>query len=239
VTQPIIRIVDLWKDYSGDGTFSPALRGTNLEIKSGEIVALFGKSGSGKSTLFNLIAGLDRPTQGRIEVDGQDLVALGEKGRTGLRRLRLGFVFQFFNLLPTLTAFENVFLSLELADRPDPVVALTALKEVGLQSKEHRYPHELSRRGTAACRRHGYGLAHSSSLPTSQPENSTTAGDKFRPADPAMSKSRTACSWHPQPSPVSPPVSSKWWTASLLKRFGRVQTLRSRPSLVTCRESSV
>lgn len=144
MAQPIIRIVDLWKDYSGDGTFPPALRGTNLEIKSGEIVALFGKSGSGKSTLFNLIAGLDRPTRGRIEVDGQDLVALGEKGRTGLRRSRLGFVFQFFNLLPTLTAFENTFLSLELADRPDPVVALTALKEVGLQGKEHRYPHELS-----------------------------------------------------------------------------------------------
>ena len=144
MVQPIIRIVDLWKDYGGDGTFSPALRGTNLEIKPGEIVALFGKSGSGKTTLLNLIAGLDHPTRGRIEVDGQDLVALGEKGRTGLRRSRLGFVFQFFNLLPTLTAFENTFLSLELADRPDPVVALTALKEVGLQGKEHRYPHELS-----------------------------------------------------------------------------------------------
>ncbi len=140
----MIRIVDLWKGYSLDGTHTPALRGTNLEIGAGEIVALFGRSGSGKSTLFNLIAGLDRPTRGRIEVEGQDLESLGEKGRTLLRRKRLGFVFQFFNLLPTLTAFENVFLSLELADRPDPEVAREALGEVGLQGKEYRYPHELS-----------------------------------------------------------------------------------------------
>jgi len=144
MADPIIRVVDLWKHYRTDGSDTPALRGTNLEIGTGEIVALFGKSGSGKSTLFNLIAGLDRPTKGRIEVDGQDLEALGETGRTNLRRARIGFVFQFFNLLPTLTAFENVFLSLELADRPDPQPALLALQEVGLQGKEHRYPHELS-----------------------------------------------------------------------------------------------
>ena len=84
------------------------------------MVALYGKSGSGKTTLLNLLAGLDRPTRGRVEVEGQDLEALGEEGRTRLRRERLGFVFQFFNLLPTLTAFENVFLSLELAGKPDP-----------------------------------------------------------------------------------------------------------------------
>jgi putative ABC transport system ATP-binding protein len=142
--EPVIRITDLWKSYTSDGTENAALRGTHLEIRTGEIVALFGKSGSGKSTLFNLIAGLDRPTKGRIEIDGQDLEQLGEKGRTHLRRSRLGFVFQFFNLLPTLTALENVFLSLELANRPDPAAAQAALEEVGLQGKEHRYPHELS-----------------------------------------------------------------------------------------------
>jgi len=142
--EPVIRIIDLWKSYASDGTENAALRGTHLEIRTGEIVALFGKSGSGKSTLFNLLAGLDRPTKGRIEVEGQDLEQLGEKGRTNLRRARLGFVFQFFNLLPTLTAFENVFLSLELANRPDPATALAALGEVGLQGKEQRYPHELS-----------------------------------------------------------------------------------------------
>ncbi len=144
MTQTVIRIVDLWKDYGNDGSHVPALQGTHVEIKAGEIVALFGKSGSGKTTLFNLIAGLDRPTRGRIEVEGQDLETLGETGRTHLRRHRIGFVFQFFNLLPTLTVFENVFLSLELADNHRPDAALKALREVGLEGKEHRYPHELS-----------------------------------------------------------------------------------------------
>ena len=142
--QSIIRVVDLWKDYADDLANAPALRGSSLEIGAGEIVALYGKSGSGKSTLFNLIAGLDHPTKGRIEVEGQDLELLGEKGRTNLRRFRLGFVFQFFNLLPTLTAFENVFLSLELVGKPDAEAAGNALKEVGLARKEHRYPNELS-----------------------------------------------------------------------------------------------
>lgn len=144
MSETTIRVVDLWKDYGNDRTETPALRGTTIEIKKGEIVALFGKSGSGKSTLFNLIAGLDRPTKGRIEVDGQDLEALGEKGRTTLRRKKLGFIFQFFNLLPTLTVFENVFLSLELANKPEPEAALKALREVGLEGKEQRFPNELS-----------------------------------------------------------------------------------------------
>ena len=140
MAEPVIRIIDLWKHYGGDESEAPALRGTTLELKKGEIVALFGKSGSGKSTLFNLIAGLDRPTKGRIEINGQDLENLGEKGRTTLRRMKLGFIFQFFNLLPTLTAFENVYLSLELANRSQPDIALSALKEVGLEGKEQRFP---------------------------------------------------------------------------------------------------
>lgn len=144
MSEIIIRAIDLWKGYKVDGSVAPALRGTNLEIRRGEIVALFGKSGSGKSTLFNLIAGLDHPTKGRIEVDGQDLEGLGDRGRTNFRRLKLGFIFQFFNLLPTLTAFENVFLSLELANQPKPDLALKVLKEVGLEGKEHRFPNELS-----------------------------------------------------------------------------------------------
>jgi len=144
MADPVIRIIDLWKNYGENGSGVPALRGTNIEIKKGEIVALFGKSGSGKSTLFNLIAGLDRPTKGRIEIEGQDLEVLGEKGRTTLRRMKLGFVFQFFNLLPTLTVFENVFLSLELANRSEPEAALKALEEVGLEGKEQRFPNELS-----------------------------------------------------------------------------------------------
>jgi putative ABC transport system ATP-binding protein len=144
MAEPIIRIIDLWKNYGEDGSGAPALRGTNLVIQKGEIVALLGKSGSGKSTLFNLIAGIDRPTQGRIEVENRDLEDLGEHGRTLLRRMKLGFIFQFFNLLPTLTAFENVYLSLELANRPKPELAFKALKEVGLEGKEERFPNQLS-----------------------------------------------------------------------------------------------
>jgi len=108
MSEPIIRVTDLWKNYEVDGAGVAALRGTYLEIRRGERVALLAKSGSGKSTLFNLIAGLDRPTKGRIEIEGQDLEALGDKGRTTLRRTKIGFIFQFFNLLPTLTVFENV-----------------------------------------------------------------------------------------------------------------------------------
>ncbi|MGD0232766.1 MAG: ABC transporter ATP-binding protein [Syntrophorhabdales bacterium] len=141
----MIRVIDVWKRYTQDGREEmSALRGATMEIAPGEIIALFGKSGCGKTTLLNLLAGLDHPTKGTIEVDGRDLRLLGEKGLTHLRRLRLGFVFQFFNLLPTLTAFENVFLSLELMGAPDGGRAVEALAEVGLAGKEGRYPYELS-----------------------------------------------------------------------------------------------
>lgn len=142
---PLIQAFDLWKQYDRtDQPDSAALRGANLDIKGGEIIALYGKSGSGKTTLLNILAGLDRPTRGRISIEGNDLESMGEKGKTALRRCRLGFVFQFFNLLPTLTAFENVFLALELAGRPDPAPALQALESVDLKGKGNRYPHELS-----------------------------------------------------------------------------------------------
>jgi putative ABC transport system ATP-binding protein len=141
----VIRIVDLWKQYEpNEQPQAAALRGTSLDIRAGEVVALYGKSGSGKTTLFNIIAGLDRPTKGSVWVEGNHLETLGEEGRTRLRRQRLGFVFQFFNLLPTLTAFENVFLSLELAGKPSPEAAEKALQAVGLDGKGGRYPHELS-----------------------------------------------------------------------------------------------
>jgi putative ABC transport system ATP-binding protein len=141
----VIEIVDVWKRYEEVGhDGADALRGTNLTIEAGELIALYGKSGSGKTTLLNLLAGLDHPTKGIIEVEGQNLESLGEKGRTQLRRQRLGFVFQFFNLLPTLTAFENVFLSLELAGKPSRDAVHTAFKAVGLEGKEGRFPHQLS-----------------------------------------------------------------------------------------------
>ncbi len=144
-TSPVVRVVDLWKEYREDGqVVTQALRGASLEVAPGEVIALFGRSGSGKTTLLNMLAGLDRPTRGRIEIGGRNLEDLGEAGRTELRRSRLSFVFQFFNLLPTLTAFENVYLALELAGRLDPGAARAALEKVGLQGKEGRYPHELS-----------------------------------------------------------------------------------------------
>jgi putative ABC transport system ATP-binding protein len=140
-----IHVSDLWKQYDrNDQPDSAALRGANLDVKGGEIIALYGQSGSGKTTLLNILAGLDRPTSGCVSIEGNDLEAMGEKGKTVLRRNRLGFVFQFFNLLPTLTAFENVYLSLELAGRPDRELALEALDSVALKTKEKRYPHELS-----------------------------------------------------------------------------------------------
>lgn len=142
--KPVIKVIDLWKQYGDEGQNGIALRGANLEVRPGEVIALFGKSGSGKTTLLNLIAGLDRPTKGVIEVEGHNLEDLGEKGRTELRRQRLGFVFQFFNLLPTLTAFENVYLSLELIGNPDRTAADDALSAVGLDGKGSRYPYELS-----------------------------------------------------------------------------------------------
>jgi putative ABC transport system ATP-binding protein len=142
---PVIRVVDLWKTYSKEGQENiAALRGTCLEVQGGETVALYGKSGSGKTTLLNLLAGIDRPTRGQVEVDGQDLRTLGEEGRTRLRRRRIGFIFQFFNLLPTLTVLENVFLSLELTGKKNPGAAHKALQSVGLEGKEGRFPHELS-----------------------------------------------------------------------------------------------
>jgi len=141
----VLRVTDVWKDYAeAGGAPCAALRGTTFGVEAGQVVALHGRSGSGKTTLLNLLAGLDRPTRGTVEVEGQDLATLGEKGRTRLRRARLGFVFQFFNLLPTLTALENVLLSLELLGRPDPGPARAALGAVGLEGKGARFPHELS-----------------------------------------------------------------------------------------------
>ncbi|SEM40809.1 putative ABC transport system ATP-binding protein [Syntrophus gentianae] len=144
MSSPVIRVVDLWKIYEDGTEGSTALRGTSMEITRGEVLALLGKSGSGKTTLLNLLAGLDRPSRGFIEVEGKNLQNLGDKGRTLLRRRRLGFIFQFFNLLPTLTAFENVYLALELAGKGTPAQVFAVLAEVGLKGKEKRYPHELS-----------------------------------------------------------------------------------------------
>jgi len=117
----------------------------SLDIGAAESVAIVGASGAGKSTLLALLAGLDTPTSGRIELANTDLTALDEDGRARLRAERVGFVFQSFHLVPSLTALENVMLPLELAGRRDArAAALETLKRVGLQHRTSHYPRQLS-----------------------------------------------------------------------------------------------
>ena len=119
--------------------------GIDLGIARGESVAIVGASGAGKSTLLALLAGLDLPTSGQVTLDGQDLTRLDEDGRAALRAQRVGFVFQSFHLIPSLTALENVMLPLELAgDRQARAAALTVLERVGLAERAKHYPRQLS-----------------------------------------------------------------------------------------------
>jgi len=121
------------------------LRDIDLEITSGEAVAIVGASGSGKSTLLAILAGLDTPTRGTVEIEGSDLFSLDEDRRAELRGRSVGFVFQSFQLLPGLTALENVMLPLELSGKPDPEKAsVDILKRVGLGERLHHYPKHLS-----------------------------------------------------------------------------------------------
>ncbi len=124
-----------------------ALREVDLRIPRGEFVAVVGPSGSGKTTLLNLLGGLDTPTHGRIEVDGVDITGYSERQLTLFRREKIGFVFQFFNLIPTLTAEENVQFAIELASRdgdPPDTNAAHLLGKVGLAERIHHFPSQLS-----------------------------------------------------------------------------------------------
>ena len=119
----------------------------SLEIRSGDFAVLMGASGSGKSTLLNLIGAVDRPTKGRVLLGETDTSALGERDLTQLRRARIGFVFQFFNLIPTLNVFENVAFPLSLAKRPKSEIATRVndvLRRVGLDHRATHFPNELS-----------------------------------------------------------------------------------------------
>lgn len=140
-----IRVSQLTKQVTtGDSTLT-ILRDVSFNIAAGEAVAVVGASGSGKSTLLGLLAGLDTPTSGSIHVDGQDLFALDEDGRAALRARLLGFVFQSFNLLPAMTAHENVMLPLELAAVPNAAdAARDMLERVGLAARLKHYPKQLS-----------------------------------------------------------------------------------------------
>ena len=117
----------------------------SLEVSGGETIAIVGVSGAGKSTLLGLLAGLDVPSGGKVWLGDVELTALDEDGRAALRAENVGFVFQSFHLLPSLTALENVMLPLELAGTPQPAkAALEALRTVGLEPRKSHYPHQLS-----------------------------------------------------------------------------------------------
>jgi putative ABC transport system ATP-binding protein len=121
------------------------LSDVTLRITSGQFVALTGASGSGKSTLLGLIAGLDSPSSGRIVVDGEEITTMGEDGLARIRSEKIGFVFQSFHLIPSLTAFENVLIPMEIAgSRDGKARAAGLLESVGLTDRGHHYPNELS-----------------------------------------------------------------------------------------------
>jgi putative ABC transport system ATP-binding protein len=129
---------------SGDHPLT-ILHSLDYAIPSGQFVAIVGPSGSGKSTLLGLLAGLDAPTTGEILIDGVDITRLNEDGLAKLRGEKIGFVFQFFHLVPSLTAFENVLIPMEIAGRRDAVPrARRLLEEVGLTERAHHYPSQLS-----------------------------------------------------------------------------------------------
>jgi len=143
----IIRFEDVHKSYFMGEVEAPILKSASLEIPKGNLVVVFGVSGTGKTTLLNLMGALDRPDRGRVEVDGDEVSTLSDALSTEFRRRKLGFVFQFYNLLPTLTAKENVEAAVELLDLPRNRVedrSMTYLTKVGLEAKAHKYPGQLS-----------------------------------------------------------------------------------------------
>lgn len=147
MNHPIVTTHDLTKVYGHGSTAIRALDGVNLSIQPGEFVAVMGPSGCGKSTLLHLIGGLDRPTSGKVLLDGQDLTNLSDDEVTAIRRRKMGFVFQFFNLIPVLTALENTALPMIL-DGVRPAEARQRAQEwlerVGMGHRLSHHPAELS-----------------------------------------------------------------------------------------------
>jgi len=141
---PILETHNLTKVYASDGVETPALRGVDLAVAAGEFVSIMGPSGCGKSTLLYLLGLLATPTDGTVCIDGQDTGSLGDGGRTRLRRRHIGYVFQRFNLLPTLSAEENVALALRLRSERPGEAPREMLRAVGLEDKRRRRPGQLS-----------------------------------------------------------------------------------------------
>lgn len=147
MNDPIIRAHGLTKTYGQGASLTQALRGVDLEIDRGGLTCIVGPSGHGKSTLMHLLGGLDRPSSGRVELDGQDMFTLRDSELAALRSRKIGFVFQFFNLLQSLTALENVETALMLADASETRQRERAeelLELVGLSDKKGAKPGQLS-----------------------------------------------------------------------------------------------
>jgi putative ABC transport system ATP-binding protein len=144
-TGTVVRARDLARRYGEGATSVDALRGVSLQVQSGELVAVMGPSGSGKSTLMHALAGLDKPTSGTVEIAGTEITSLSDAKLTRIRREHIGFVFQFFNLLPMLTAEENVVLPLSIAgEKADRAWLDELLEKTGLAARRSHRPAELS-----------------------------------------------------------------------------------------------
>jgi len=142
---PVVTAQEITRRYGQGDTAVEALRGVSLEVLSGELVAIMGPSGSGKSTLMHILAALDRPTSGRVTIAGEDVGTMADSDVTLLRRQHIGFVFQFFNLLPMLTAEENITLPLSIAGtKPDKDFFENLVRRVGLGDRRNHRPAELS-----------------------------------------------------------------------------------------------
>ena len=141
----VVSAHDITRRYGEGDTAVDALRGVSLDIEQGKLTAVMGPSGSGKSTLMHILAGLDRPTSGEVMIAGTKLSTLNDTELTKLRREHIGFVFQFFNLLPMLTAEENIVLPLSIAgEKPDKAWVDDLLEQVGLSDRRTHRPAELS-----------------------------------------------------------------------------------------------
>ncbi len=145
VKAPAVTATAVTRRYGEGESAVDALRGVSLEVPAGQFTAVMGPSGSGKSTLMHLLAGLDTPTDGTVHIGGEDITAMGDRRLTKLRRRHIGFVFQSFNLLPMLTAEENILLPLSIAGRkPERADVEALLARVGLTDRRDHRPSELS-----------------------------------------------------------------------------------------------
>jgi putative ABC transport system ATP-binding protein len=142
---PVVAAKDVTRRYGSGDTAVDALRGVSLDVPRGQLTAVMGPSGSGKSTLMHILAGLDTPTSGEVTIDGTEISKLNDTELTKLRRKHIGFIFQFFNLLPMLTAEENVLLPISIAgEKPDRQWTDELMKRIGLADRRGHRPAELS-----------------------------------------------------------------------------------------------